>query len=194
MRGKQRKHPVEESVHVEVFRKGPTPPTEGLRQADDEGLLGAPLRWLLVRLQSATTDIHQLGSSLTTSKMTDPAVCPACSSSQVERSMHGGLFSDRCAICGWESSGTYSPTIEGLSPSPVNRVRVRWLEGDVAPRALKVLREASPLAKGIGLADLSALMAEGRPFDLGVVAEHARAQLSRQLEQAGFIVTTETAS
>lgn len=108
--------------------------------------------------------------------------------------MHGGLFSDRCAACGWENSGTYSPTIEDLPPSPVNRVSVRWLQGDVAPYALKTLREASPLANGMGLADLSALIGGGRPFDLGVVADHARTQLSRQLEHAGFIVTSETAS
>ena len=108
--------------------------------------------------------------------------------------MHGGLFSDRCAACGWVSSGTYSPTIEGLPPSPVNRVSVRWFEGDIAPCALKALRDASPLAKGIGLGDLSASMAGGRPFDLGVVAEHGRALLSRQLEHVGFIVTSEAAS
>lgn len=102
--------------------------------------------------------------------------------------MHGGLFSDRCATCGWESNGTYSPTIKGLPPSPVNRLSVRWSEGDVTPSALTALREASPMAKSIGLGDLSALLAGGRPFDVGVVAEHARTLLSRQLERAGFIV------
>ncbi len=108
--------------------------------------------------------------------------------------MHGGLFSDRCAACGWESSGTYSPTIEGLPRSPVNRVSVRWPKGDVAPHALKVLREVSPLAKKMSIASLSASMAEGRPFELGVVAEYARAQLSRELKQAGFLVTSEMMS
>lgn len=108
--------------------------------------------------------------------------------------MHGGLFSDRCAVCGWEQSGTYSPTIEGLPPSPVNRVSVRWLEGEVAPYALKVLREVSPLAKNMGLADLLASMANGRPFELGLVVEYGRARLSRELQQAGFLVTTDTVS
>lgn len=108
--------------------------------------------------------------------------------------MHGGLFSDRCAACGWENSGTYSPTIEGLPPSPINRVGVRWLEGHVTPCALKALREASPLAKSMGLAELSLFMAGGRPFDLGVVAEHARTHLSHKLENAGFLVEIETAS
>ena len=108
--------------------------------------------------------------------------------------MHGGLFSDRCAACGWERSGTYSPTIEGFPPSPVNRVSVRWPGGKLAPDALKVLREVSPLAKKMGLVDLSASLAEGRPFELGVVVEYERAKLSRELQQAGFLVTTETAS
>lgn len=108
--------------------------------------------------------------------------------------MHGGLFSDWCVACGWARSGTYSPTIEGLPPSPVNRVSVRWPKGDVAPHALKVLREVSPLAKQVGVARLSASMAGGRPLELGVVAEYARAQLLRELEQAGFLVTSEMVS
>lgn len=108
--------------------------------------------------------------------------------------MHGGLFLDRCAACGWELSGTYSPTIEGMPHSPAKRVRVRWLEGRVAPYALKVLRGVSPLARKMGLADLSASMAEGRPFEMGVVAEFGRAKLSRELQRAGFLVTTETVS
>ena len=105
--------------------------------------------------------------------------------------MNGGLFSDRCAVCGWESSGTYSPTIEGLPRSPVYRVSVRWPKGYVVPHALKVLREASPLARKMSIASLSASMAEGRPFELGVVAEYGRAQLSCELKQAGFVITSE---
>ncbi|MDQ0074842.1 hypothetical protein J2W34_006673 [Variovorax boronicumulans] len=46
----------------------------------------------------------------------------------------------------------------------------------------------------MSIAGLSASMTEGRPFELGVVAEYARAQLSRELEQAGFLVTSETVS
>jgi hypothetical protein len=46
----------------------------------------------------------------------------------------------------------------------------------------------------MSIASLSASMAEGRPFELGVVAEYARAQLSRELKQAGFLVTSEMIS
>lgn len=108
--------------------------------------------------------------------------------------MRGGLFSDRCAACGWESSGTYSPTVEGMPRSPANRISVRWKVGDIASHALKVLRDASPTAKGMSLAHLLEMMASGRPFDLGVVAEHARMLTSWQLEHAGFIVTNEAES
>jgi len=108
--------------------------------------------------------------------------------------MHGGLFSICCVLCGWEESGTYSPTIEGLPSSPVNRVSVQWLHGHVTPFSLKALRAASSRASEMSLVDLSASIAGGRPFELGVVAEHARAELSRELEQAGFLVVSETVS
>lgn len=140
------------------------------------------------------SDVHQVGSLVTTLTMANLALCPACASSRIERSIDGGLFLDRCEACGWESSGSCSPTIEGLPPSPVNRVSVRWLEGDVPPHALKLLRKVSPLAKKQSIADLMASMAEGRPFELGVVAEYARAQLSRELEQAGFVATSDAVS
>jgi ribosomal protein L37AE/L43A len=128
------------------------------------------------------------------STMSDPASCPACSSPRVERSMHDGLLSICCVSCGWEESGTYSPSIEGLPSSPVNRVSVQWLDGHVTPFALKALRAASSRASEMSLVDLSASIASGRPFELGVVAEHARAELSRDLEQAGFLVISETVS
>jgi hypothetical protein len=63
--------------------------------------------------------------------------------------------------------------------------------GKIAPHALKVLRDTSPAAKTMGLVLLLEMMASGRPFDLGVFAEHARKLTSRQLESAGFIVTIE---
>jgi hypothetical protein len=108
--------------------------------------------------------------------------------------MRGGLFSDRCAACKWEGGGTYSPTIEGMPRSSVGRIRVRWGDGDITPHALKVLRDASPAARGMSLAQLLEMMAGGRPFDLGLIAEHARILTSRQLEHAGFIVTNEAES
>jgi len=108
--------------------------------------------------------------------------------------MRGGLFSDRCAACEWEGGGTYSPTIEGMPRSSVGRISVRWGDGDIAPHALKVLRDTSPTARGMSLAQLLEMMASGRPFDLGVIAEHARMLTSRQLEHAGFIVTNEAES
>jgi len=46
----------------------------------------------------------------------------------------------------------------------------------------------------MSLAQLLEMMASGRPFDLGVIAEHARMLTSRQLEHAGFIVTNEAES
>jgi len=46
----------------------------------------------------------------------------------------------------------------------------------------------------MSLAQLLEMMACGRPFDLGVIAEQVRMLTSRQLEQAGFIVTNEAES
>jgi hypothetical protein len=105
--------------------------------------------------------------------------------------MRGGLFWNRCAACGWEEAGTYSPTIEGMPRSSVNRISVRWGGGKIAPHALKVLRDTSPAAKGMSLVPLLEMMACGRPFDFGVVAQHVRTLTSRQLESAGFIVTND---
>lgn len=105
--------------------------------------------------------------------------------------MHGGLFSDRCAACEWERAGTYGPTFEGMPRSSVVRISVRWGDGDIAPHALKALCDVSLTARGMSLALLSEMMASGRPLDLGVIAEHVRTLTSRQLEQAGFIVTNE---
>lgn len=109
-----------------------------------------------------------------------------------ERSMHGGLFLDRCAACGWERSGRTRQPSKACRLHPANRVSVRWPEGRVAPYALKVLRDVSPLARKMRLADVSASMAKGRPFEMDVVVEYQRAHLSRELLQAGFLVTIET--
>ena len=108
--------------------------------------------------------------------------------------MHGGLFSDRCAACEWERTGSYGPTFEGMPRSSVVRISFRWGGGDIAPRALKALRDVSPTARRMSLAQLLEMMASGRTFDLGVIAEDVRMLTSRQLEQAGFIVTNEAES
>jgi len=101
---------------------------------------------------------------------------------------------DRCAACEWEGAGTYGPTFQGMPRSSVGRISVRWGYGDIAPHALKALRDVSPAARRMSLAQLLEMMACGRPFDLGVIAEQVRMLTSRQLEQAGFIVTNEAES
>lgn len=91
-------------------------------------------------------------------------------------------------------SDSPGPTFEGMPRSSVGRISVRWRDGDLAPHALKALRDVSPIARGMSLAQLSEMMASGRPFDLGVIAEHLRMLTSLQLEQAGFIVTNKAKS
>lgn len=105
--------------------------------------------------------------------------------------MHGGLFVDCCTACGWNSAGTYSPTIVGMPRSPVHRLTVRWKGGTLKAKALKVLREHSKSAMRMGMTELMDALDDGISFDLGLVSESTRIQLSPSLEQAGFIVTTE---
>lgn len=116
--------------------------------------------------------------------------CPVCSG-QIERSIHGGLFVDRCLGCGWESSGTCSPTVEGMSRSVTARVSVRWESPAIGPNAIEVLRELSPAAKSMRLAELSRTMISGRPFELGMVPAHRLAATLRTLADAGYLVIQE---
>lgn len=126
--------------------------------------------------------------------MTANTICPRCSSAQLERSLHGGLFSDECSACGWNSSGTYSPTITDQARARSARLFVRWPGLRVAPNALQVLRVESPKAKQMSLGDLSAALEAGQAFDLGVVAEYERAQIQNRLRGAGFnvVIVVET--
>jgi len=123
--------------------------------------------------------------------MTMPFACPACSAPTLLRSLHGGLFLDRCTACGWEASGTCNPAIDDMPAAPARRIRVRWPTGAVTPHALSVLRALSPTAKGMGLVELSQVLAGGQAFDLGAIPAHAHADIQRQLAQAGFVVEQE---
>lgn len=108
--------------------------------------------------------------------------------------MHGGLFSDVCTACGRESSGTYGPAISEMPSASVNRVSVRWAQGKVTASALKALREVSTSAMSMRLPELSEIMDDGKPFELGVVGENARARILPLLERVGFIIKTELIS
>lgn len=116
-----------------------------------------------------------------------PVSCPACGAPTLLRSVHGGLFFDRCSACGWEASGTCNPSFEESPAPPVRHVRVRWPTGGVPAHALSVLRALSPAAKAMRLVELTHVLASGQIFDLGAIPEHARAAMQRQLEQAGFV-------
>lgn len=105
--------------------------------------------------------------------------------------MHGGLFVHQCLGCGWESGGTYSPTIEGLPRSPATRVSVRWGSREMVPSAMKVLRKLSPAAENMPLDELAKWMVSGRPFELGLVIEHKLATTLQALADAGYSVTQE---
>jgi len=74
------------------------------------------------------------------------------------------------------------------------RLIIQWVDGKASPHGLKVLRELSPIAKRMGLRDLSEALSGDRPFDLGIIVEHRRELMSRQLEVAGFMVTHEFCS
>lgn len=108
--------------------------------------------------------------------------------------MHGGLFSDVCTACGRESSGTYGPAISEMPSASVNHVSVRWTQGKVTASALKALREVSTSAMNMRLPELSEIMDDGKPFELGVVGENARARILPLLERVGFIIKTEVIS
>ena len=93
--------------------------------------------------------------------------------------------------CGWESAGTYSPTIVGMSPSPVHRLTVSWPASKVSASALDALRRVSPCARSLSVAALSAMLFEGQPFELGDVAEHARIRVSTRLQNEGFVINVQ---
>lgn len=138
--------------------------------------------------KSGTSTVRPLDAVIT---MTSSTSCPSCSSSLIERSMQGGLFVDRCPVCGWEETGTYGPTIEDMPCSLVHRVSVRWGNQKIAPHALRVLRTLSPAAKRMSLVKLSEMMAGGRAFELGVVVEHRLTSVLRELADAGYTVISE---
>jgi hypothetical protein len=62
----------------------------------------------------------------------------------------------------------------------------------MAPSALKVLRELSPAAKNMPLAELAKMIVSGRSFELGLVIEHRLAATLQALADVGFLVTQES--
>jgi hypothetical protein len=78
--------------------------------------------------------------------------------------------------------------------SPVNRLNVTWNGGTVTAMALQMLREHSKPAKSMSMSELSKALGNGTSFELGLVTESNRVQMSSQFEQAGFIVKTDVIS
>lgn len=103
--------------------------------------------------------------------------------------MQGGLFVDRCQVCGWVASGTCSPTIDDLPRAVATRVSVRWENSKMALNALEVLRGLSPPAKAIPVVELSKMMVSGRSFEVGVIMQYRLEATVQALEDAGYSVT-----
>lgn len=121
--------------------------------------------------------------------MSEQDKCPICTSLLIERSLEGGLFSDRCFQCGWERWGTYSPVIDGMAEAKPAYLSVTWPDTILSGRAIKILRDTFPLTKKMSLLQLSSLLADGKSLSLGTVNEYALENILTSLSNAGFVVS-----
>lgn len=111
-------------------------------------------------------------------------VCPKCHAT-VTFETHGGLFSIRCASCGWHEEGTCS---QPLFSSIHTQFLVAKASGPISAQALKTVRTEHAPARAMSLDTLRRGLSSAEGLMIGYVPQHREGELAAKLSAVGVLL------